>query len=291
MSKREEITVSDNYQYPKVSKVKLAKDKLYREKTTIVKKEIVLDKSLSSNGQIKQIDSYFSVLETRKKQLLTNYLFLKLFRLSANKDDDFNKDILSLEKYINKFKTDYGIIFNLFLVMKNKSAVSLKEIDEAFDYIQNLFSFIKGLKDDLNVFQNKYFHEFKLSSYTFVRGKSVEEIEDLIERVDKELLKFKNIEEANDYCIYNSGNEITDVVNSLIKLKKKDNNSLGYHYFLNQDAIIAFKFNEWIELFIKFNFVLTKLGNSVMYTSDFKQKYRDLETRYAIVSIYSEVYR
>ena len=73
MSKIEKIVVNENYAYPSVSKVKLPKDKLYKEKGKVREREINFDKSGSIASQVTQIDKDLGILNNRYNVLLKEY--------------------------------------------------------------------------------------------------------------------------------------------------------------------------------------------------------------------------
>lgn len=290
MAKKLIITVNEDYQYPKKSKVKMPKDKLYKETSIVRVRDASLDKTMSLEGQMKQVDKDINNLEKRINIIYKDFLFLKLFHLSAKRSENFLKDFNTLDHYVNKFRTD---IFNLKRFFNNfrvQMDVTGNSIDEVYNDVNNLYDCLIGLNGDLLDVKKKYYHEFKLTSHTLTKDKGFIEFEDLINRVEIELSKFKNIEEANDYIVYNSGNEIIDFVEEFLNLKTKQKTNLSYHYFLQTDAIIAFKHHEWIDLFVKFNYVMNKLQD-VSYSKKFIEKYRSLETKYAIITIYSEIKR
>ncbi|MBO4667835.1 MAG: hypothetical protein J5666_06920, partial [Bacilli bacterium] len=143
---------------------------------------------------------------------------------------------------------------------------------------------------DIKNIKKKYFKEFKVSTIALVKDKSLEQIEDLIIRVDTELSKFKSLEEASDYITYNSGKLINDVVNGIVKAKKNVKGEISYYFFLQTSAIISFELSEWIELFVRINYVREKMKDNIVFSNSLTELYRELETRYAIMIIASEKY-
>ena len=156
--------------------------------------------------------------------------------------------------------------------------------------VYRLFDFESGLCDDMNNIKKKYFNVFKVSTHALIKDKSLEEIEDLITRVDTELSKYKSLEEASDFITYNSGKLITDVVNGIVNAKKKVKGEISFYFFLQTSAIISFDLPEWIELFVRINYVKEKMKDSIVFSSSLLNLYRELETRYAIMIIASEKY-
>lgn len=287
MAKKEVIVIKEDYTYPKASKIKIPKDKLYKEVAVVRVRDASLDKTMSLEGQMKQVEKDISILEKKLNNLFKDFLFLKLFHLSAKRSEKFIKDFNSFDHYINKFRNDLFNIKRFFNNFRVQMDVTGNAIDEIYNDVNNLYDYLIGLTSDLNDLTNKYYHQFKVTSYTLVKDKTIDEYEDLINRVEIELSGFKNIEEANDYIIYNSGNEIISFIEEFLNINSV---KLTYHYFLQTDAIIAFKHHEWIDLFVKFNYVINKLKD-VKFSKKFIDKYRNLETKYAIITIYSEIYR
>lgn len=290
MAKKEVIIVNEEYAYPKASKFKMPKDKLYKETSIIRVRDASLDKTMSLEGQMKQVDKDIEMLEKKINILFKDFLFLKLFHLSAKKTEKFTKDFNSFDYYINKFRNDIINLKRFFYNFRVQMDVTGNAIDEVYNDVNNLYDCLAGLNNDLVELKKNHYHEFKLTSHALMKDKTIDEYEDLISRIEIELSKFKSIEEANDYIIYNSGNEIIDFVEEFLNLKTQQKNNLSYHYFLQTDAIIAFKHHEWIDLFVKFNYVMSKLKD-VTYSKKFNEKFRNLETKYAIITIYSEIYR
>lgn len=290
MAKKEVLTIKEEYTYPKASKIKMPKEKLYKEKAVIRVRDASLDKTMSLEGQIKHVEKDLEIIEAKLNSIYREFLFLKLFHLSAKESDNFIKDFNALNYYINKFKGDLVNVRRIFNSFRGQMDLTGNSIDEVYNEVNNFYDYILGLYSDISDLKKKYYHEFKVTSHALVKDKSIEEYEDLIYRVETELSGFKNISEAYDYIIYNSGNEIIELVLEFLKIKANDKNKLTYHYFLQTDAIIAFKYHEWIDLFIKFNYVKNKLGDCE-YSKKFIELYRLLETKYAIITIYNEMSR
>lgn len=290
MAKKEVITFKEEYTYPKVSKVKMPKEKLYKEKAVVRVRDASLDKTMSLEGQIKQVDKDLSIIETKINNIYRDFLFLKLFNLSAKQDDEFLKDYNALNHYINKFLNDLANVKRFLNSFRGQMDRTGYSIDEVYNEVNNFYDYLTGLNSDINDLKKKYYPEFKLTSHTLVKDKTIEEYEDLIYRVENELRNYKDIEEAYDYIIYNSGNEIIDLVYEFLNTKLKQPIKLTYHYFLQTDAIIDFKHHEWVDLFVKFNYVMKKLSG-VTYSKRFIEMYRNFETKYTIITIYNEISR
>ena len=291
--KVEHIDINDSYTYPRVSKISLPKDKLYKEKTNVQKREIVLNKKLSFDEQKQELSKFVSNLYKKIKKIEIDYSFLRLFKYIVKDEEDirnnYSKDCDSFNKFLKVFKLE---VEKMNVKLKQASGIELtsetsKLLDSEYEEILSLYYYANGLNDDLDDLRKKYYHEFKISSYSIIHNKSLEEIDDLITRVEEEMKKYRNVNNASDYIVFNSGIEIQDAVDEFCKLGKKYP-YINYRYFLNQDAIIVFKFQEWMELFIKFNYVLSKIDKKDV-TTNMMKKYRNLETKYTILLINGEM--
>ena len=56
MAKKEVIVIKEDYTYPKASKIKIPKDKLYKEVAVVRVRDASLDKTMSLEGQMKQVE-------------------------------------------------------------------------------------------------------------------------------------------------------------------------------------------------------------------------------------------
>ena len=288
MLKKEEQQLHLEYEYPKKTSLKYPKDKLYFEKTVTIQPDFKLDKNESCNEQFEQIMSHFKEIKPGIDKIVSDYLFLKMYKYVARRDEYYNKDVFIIEKLINKLKGDYAITNRYIDMLKRKEYITSKDIDEMYNNVLFLNDFVKGLSKDITNFRKKHYKEFKMSSYFIVQDKSIQQIEELSKRIDDEVKKFKNITEASDYFIYNSGKEISDLINEILNINKKGV-MLDYHYFIKDDAIICFTYPEWIDLMTKFKYVFSKIKGKVELTDKFKELYNIIETRFAIILISKEL--
>lgn len=294
-----QIDISDNYIYPKKTLNKYSKDLLYKEKSVVLEQEFILNRNLSIIDQANVLRKYQEKLNDSLAKLEKDFAIYKLFRPSSkyNTDEALIIDFNDLDKYIQIFKEKLLFVNDFFggmdLSYKIKGTnipinekITSDDLTKIYEKLLELFSFINGLNQDLNKIKKEYFHEFKLTSFGIVRGKTTDEIYELIHRVSEELSRYRSLTNARDYMIYNSGFEIQDFINEMLKLNDKYT-YLTYHYFLNQDAIIAFTYNEWVEFFIKVNYVLDHI-DSKDKSNKLMKKYNDLLVRYTILLIDSE---
>lgn len=288
MSKKVETISIRDYEYPKKTNTKYPKEKLYFEKTSTIKPKYKLDKNDSPKEKFNKLLVHFEALKTRIDKLIRDYLFLKLYKYVAIRDEYYNNDVLMVEKLINKLKGDHSIMEKYIAMLFRKDILNENEVEDMYGRVIYLSDFIDGLGDDILKFKKKHYKEFKMPSYFVIQDKNNKEIEELISLTDEEIKKFKSISEASDYYVYNSGNEISQTINELLKINQKGI-VLDYHYFIKNDAIISLTYHEWIDLMTKFRYVLTKIKGKVELTKEFKELYKQIEVRFSIILISKEL--
>ena len=92
MLKKEEQQLHLEYEYPKKTSLKYPKDKLYFEKTVTIQPDFKLDKNESYNEQFEQIMSHFKEIKPGIDKIVSDYLFLKMYKYVARRDEYYNKD-------------------------------------------------------------------------------------------------------------------------------------------------------------------------------------------------------
>lgn len=284
--KVEDIVVNDKYTYPAASKKKLPRERLYKETTSVRTREIVIDEKLSSGDKVKMISSDLESLDKRYQDLRRELLFIKLMSNACSDYPQLLKDLSVFENYLKKFSNDLMLVSKYFQAFRIKYDENNNTLSEIIEEVYRLFDFSSGLVEDIKGIKKKYFNEFKVSTIALIKDKSLSEIEDLMIRVDSELAKYKTLEEASDYITYNSGKLIIDVVNGIVKAKKTVKKDISYYFFLQTSDIISFELPEWIELFVRINYVRSK--DSIVFSNTLLNLYRELETKYAIMIIASE---
>lgn len=221
-------------------------------------------------------------------KLLHHFFFLKLYSRAAKKSPQFNQDLLNLDRYVNNLKREYEDAKRMINVFKKYATLSDEKIQELFTKISDVYDYHRELADDLKQLQAKYYPTLKMSAYTLANEKKYFELERLSMSVSKELLLYKSLEEAFDYYCYNSGELINELVNLFVELPRKVKIDVDYHYFLQSDAIINFRYTDWVELYSKFMYMKKRIGNTTLYTKKFRDLFEQFEIRYAIVLIYNE---
>lgn len=288
MGRKVEIINIKEYVYPKKNREIYAKNKLYCEKTYFGEIEYTLSYNLGVNDEFINLYKFFKKLDNRINKLYDDYLFLKLYRYIVKESVEYSNKKSFIEGNINKLRFKYLSLEREFLLYKAKEIFSIKDVEKLYEDTMFIVSFIKGLSKELMSFKSNFYKEFKLTSFLPVNGKKTNEIEELINRVDEEVSKFKNILEANDFFTYNSSNEIYQAIDDLLVINKKGV-KLNYHYFIESDAIISFSYNDWLDLMTKFKFVSEKIKGKIDLPKKFIESYKVLETRFAIVLIAKEM--
>ena len=285
--KSESINVKETT-YPKKNREIHSKNKLYCESTFFGEIEYQLDYSLSVNDQFTNLYKFFRKIESRIKKLYDDYLFLKLYKYAVVNDCEiYNNNVLFIESNINKLRNKFFTIDKEFSFMKAKEYFSIKEIEDLYEETMYIVSYVNGMTKEILKFRKTFYKEFKLTSFLPINGKNTAQIEDLIARVDEEIEKFKDVNEAYDYYVYNSSNEIYKAIDELLVINKKGI-KLNYHYFIESDAILSFTYNDWLDLMTKFKYVFEKIKGKIVIPEKFEREYRVLETRFAICLIAKE---
>lgn len=254
---------------------------------------IKFNKDAKDKDKIKEIHNYIKAKKVKLNAVIKDFLILKLYRKCANKKglsgkDDFNLDYIKMEKYINRLKLDFSATEKYILSAIKKNLEEYEDIYHMIDMVLYVVDFISGIEKDLKAFKKNYYHDFKVPSIILFTNKQVREVEIIEREVDEELAKYKSIEQAYDYFIYNSGELILDTLNELIRIKDSGI-SIDIHYFLQSDAIIKFEYNEWVDLITKILFVQSKIKGKAETSAEFERLFVSLEVRYIILSMKKEM--
>lgn len=268
-------------------------EKYYFIKPQSLKLPFVIDDELKDKDKVKEVYNFIKGKKNRLNAVLKDFLILKLYRKCANRKglsghDDFNIDYIKMDKYINRLKLDYNATEKYVMSAIKKNLEEYEDIYHMMDRACYINDFILGVEQDLKVFKKKYYHDFKVPSIILFTNKQVREIEVIENEVEEELKKYKSLEEAYDYFIYNSGELILDTLNELVRIKDSGI-VIDIHYFLQSDAIIKFDYNEWVDLITKILFVQSKIKGKAETTTTFDKLFVALEVRYIILSMKKEL--
>lgn len=255
-------------------------------------KEESLNDYFGENGKMVKIkDDYKKALENLEK-ILEKYYFLKLFKNAADKANDFNVKMLTMDKYINQVKKYFMDL------KKYRNAYSKKNIptdDETKDFYYKICDFKKALvdiKDDLATFEKENYPKIKMSTYNACKGKTYQELENLANEVNNVITSYKTIEDAYDYVCYNSGNLVFETIESILKVieenPEKSKVRINKKFFFEDEIIMYLDYVGWIELFNKLQYLIQKCDASVFNDEVVSKNYQELEKNYLIVLIYNE---
>lgn len=242
--------------------------------------------------KIIKIDADYRKAEAKLSEVLYKYYFLKLFSKSANKENDFNKKMLSIDKYINQIKKYFLDIKKMKNSYSKKNILTENEVKELYYKVFDFLGIEKSIEDDLKKFENENYPRFKMLSYNMCKDKSYQELEKLSLEVNSFINGYKNLTDAYDYVCYNSGNLIFEMIDSLVKAikeePKKSKLRVENRYFFDNDVIMYLDYLGWVELFSKIQYVKERTDPSIFKKDDVKEKYYLLEKNYLVVLIYNE---
>jgi len=231
--------------------------------------------------------------EKKVLDLYHTFSFLRLFAKAANKDNNYNENLIALEKQINHLKKKHEEYKRRSELVKYID-FNDGELEQINSQLNSLFNFYEDLNKKLRDFQNKYYKHLKMTSYSICSEKSYLELENINKNINNILADYKNINEAYDYIYYNSGGLIVDTVKSFVECLERSTNpnlkkDYNFYYFLPTDYVVAFSFPEWVELFTKMKYVMKIAKVELFDYLKFKKLYHELETRYIIMLIYNEM--
>lgn len=229
----------------------------------------------------------------KKNNVVTNeYYICKILSRVGLKDLDFNMQVISLDKHINKLKKD---CFNLHRFLENVRigyTPTEEEVLNKYRLVNEMEVFQVGLLNQLNEINNNSYSYLRMSTVSVCLNKSNEELEKLYEAICEQLKGFKSFEEASEYIFYYSGSFIDSMIHLIIQYVKGTKNNtqielFTWNYFFPTDAIISIEYNEWIDLYNKVKFVIKKINQ---YDEHKFQKISDIvlefEAKYAILMMH-----
>lgn len=248
----------------------------------------------SSEEAVSLINKKCKELDRNYDSLIYNYYICKFFSLAVFTRVDELHDIASLEKQLTNLRLAYEDI-----------SAKLKKVNEnndySNDYLEELFIQSKsdneiclGLLNRVNETRRVYFNSLKISSMAVLLNKTGEDLEKMDRRFMTLVNSFKSLEEASDYIYVNSGELITNLVNSLVRcsqtcMKEEHKNQFNLYYFLKSDVILCLQLNEWIELYNKVKHCVNVLrGVDIANYIDFQGYLDEFEIRYLVLMINEE---
>lgn len=256
-----------------------------------VDREMENFKLLDQLQQKERINSEFNSLQKMVYQLLNDYYICKIFSRVALKDKDFNLQMLAIDKHINKMKKDFEELQK----QVNKTKYDLVDADNLLDTYQlarNIYLFYRGIANNIEDAKYKYFNYLKIATVNVCMHKTNQELEDFYKNIAEFLKDYKNLAEAAEYIYYNSGNMITNVINTVIEAINKSNNveyikTYNFKYFIKADVIITLSITEWIDVYSKLKFV-GKLIDDDKLKGNINREMANFEMCYLILMMYVE---
>lgn len=279
---------------PSVSKAK--DEEIYYERADYQDNIYDLEDCFDTKSKVERILESLAVFAKKYMQALHKYYFFKLFNRVALKNKNYNTLTLQLDKQINRFKKTYDDLKKKTDVLKYLQDVADTELEQVLLKINALFDFCRDINKNLTAYQQTYFPRLKIASYSICNDMTYIEIDNLIKAVNKMIDEFKNIREAYDYIVYNSGELINNTVNAFVTGLQNSNNpqykEYDFKYFLSSDFVMVLNFSEWVDLFTKFLYIKRIAKDVELFDYlNFKNHYQELEKRYVIMLIYNEMNR
>lgn len=270
----------------------ITEDIFLEEKNDEVKEEVV---EVKTYEQLQEEVLYdFQVITTKNIRMIKEYYICKIFSRVGLKDLEFNLQIISVDKNVNRIKKDHFYLSRIIDNIKAGLKMEQEELEKIYKQVSDLKAFQVGVLEHLTELNNGCYGYLKISTVTVTINKSNEELEVLYNSISKEISAFKSFEEASEYIYYNSGEFIEFIVKRYIDcINETTNNDLismyTKSYFLPSDAVIALDIKEWIELYNKLKFVIKQLAKykTVSYPSCY-DLFNSFEAKYAILMMRTE---
>lgn len=223
---------------------------------------------------------------------LHEYFTCKIFSRVALKDNEFNAQLIEIDKYINTIKRSMYEIDRLIEGYKRDNNLDLININNK---LNDLYLYEKNIKSRFLEMNNSYYGHIKMSTISVCMNKDNESLERFYESIHAFLLKYKGFTEAAEDIYYSSGDFLVDLVSSLVMCIKETRREdyikkYNFNYFLDSDVIITLEVKEWINLFAKIRFAMKLIQNIEMDKYlNFKFKFDHFEMIYTILMMRYEI--
>ena len=263
-------------------------------KEEVKKQEDEINLPASIEEVITLIDKEFSRLAKGYDNLLYNYYMCKFFSIAVLKDEEDYIDMASLEKQMASIRELYDDIDARVKNLKEEKDYADNYLKQLYQDIKHGYEIYLGLSSRVNETRRNKYNSIKISSLAAIINKTGEELEKMDKRFMLFLNSFKSLEEASDYIYVNSGELITNLVNSLVRCsqtanKKEYQNLFNIYYFLKSDVILCLSLSEWVELYNKIRHCVNVLrGVDVANYIDFQNYLDEFEIRYLLLMINEE---
>lgn len=279
--KKEEILIDINFN--KADNIN-GKDIIQNENVDIRKEAVLSDDKLKSS-----IINTYNMIISKNDRIIHEYYIIKILSRIGLKNMDFNIQLMSIDKNVNRLKKDCFDLSRIINNIKTGLKIETDELNKLYKQVNDLSAFQKGLLNQLNEINNMSYGHLKISTVSVTINKTTEELEKLYNNINEELKTFTSFEEASEYIYYNSGDFIDKLINSIVAwIKETGNieliNTYDRKYFIPSDVVISLDIKEWIDLYNKLKFVIKIISKYRKETLIlYKQLFDQFEAKYAIL--------
>jgi len=231
----------------------------------------------------------FNKITSKNDRIITEYYTIKILARIGLKNMDFNLQMMSMEKNVNRIKKDCFDINRLITQIKAGLKCDRLEIEKLYKQVNDLYAFQNGLLNQLNEVNSTSYGHLKIATVSVTINKTHEELEKLYYSICNELKSFTSFDEAAEFIFYNSGEFIDNLINTFIKYIKESGNSeyiemYDRKYFLPSDVVISLDVKEWIELYNRLKFILKimKKYDKLSFIG-YQELFDTFEAKYAIL--------
>ena len=290
-----------------LSKIEEEKNKKYLEsKTSLLndntsKKEYsdseIDFKCIELNEKAETID--FNTIVKKQKEIridfetiLHEYYLCKIFSRVALKDNEFNAQLIEIDKYVNTIKRK---MYNIERMIDAYRRDITLDINDIYESVVSLQVYERNIKSRFLEINDSYYGHIKMSTLSVCLNKDDEGLERFYESIHNFLSKYKDLTEAAEDIYYSSGDFLVDIVRKIVICIKESRRrdlieKYTFSYFLESDVIITLDIKEWINLFNKIRFSMKLIQDVEMdkYLI-IKEKYDYLEVIYSILMMRHEI--
>lgn len=266
-------------------------ESIIEEKPVEEKKDNIEDllKNKSTEELTDESIYIFNKIVNKNDRIITEYYTIKILSRIGLKNMDFNLQMLSIDKNVNRIKKE---IFDLTRIISNiKTGLELERegVLMIYNQVKELFAFQNGVFNQLSEINSVSYGHLKISTVSVTINKTHEELEKLYNNICEELKGFTSFEAASEYIYYNSGDFIDKLINTFVQYVKESGNEdyikqYDRKYFLPSDVVISLEIKEWIDLYNRLKFVLRLMNknNKITFIS-YQELFDAFEAKYAIL--------
>lgn len=251
-----------------------------------------------SGVEVKEEIDFNSIIKKQKEinvdfeTILHEYYLCKIFSRVALKDNEFNAQLIEIDKYVNTIKRKMHEIERMIDGYRRDIALNINDIYEA---VSSLLVYEKNIKSRFLEMNDLYYGHIKMSTLSVCLNKDDEGLEKFYESIHNFLSRYKDLTEAAEDIYYSSGDFLVDIVKKIVicikESRRKDLiEKYTFSYFLESDVIITLDIKEWINLFNKIRFSMKLIQDAEMDKYLIvKEKYDYLEVIYSILMMRHEI--